>query len=459
MLSLLPGEVRKMIWKHLSPHLHIGRSLPKKPNHHSLYQRILLTSRRIYAEVAAVVPSGYNGETMNISVHPEYQYKSWIRVRTTKRAEKGIQWKLEDLPDAISRGFGDLPWHSLNVTIYIWAPDRKDSGQIICLYQIVRALVEMLKGANGFLSLNVVFGQRKKARWFNDGLPQCSIENNADLLQLIVGAKRDYAFIVPLFLQIRNAKMAKMYFTETFEGKRGTFIDAPSIMTGTIHGYAAEPRIQKHLDLLFTRVEHILDLLPSKTADMLRLDRFSSWYTDRLNGNSPYENELERVLLDDVQRLRHDTLDRMDDRYRIMRTHNPLSLAYRSAFPGTFDLSKYPDIHHRGWNRDAWHDVYRHGIPPLNHEKTNVRYRKWRMEDDTPRYSKKFVKLHRYFSSRVARNPALRACDRLMIIEERNDFSCDYECSYKSITIPTSLLDPKYKSQPRPLYQNPLHYI
>jgi hypothetical protein len=227
MFSLLPAEIRIMIWKHFSPQLHVGRSLPRKPNHFSPDQEILPTSRKIHAEVAAEIPSGYNSNTIKISISPEYQYKLWIKVKNTKE----VQWDLEDLPDAISRGFCDLPWHNLKVQIFIWAPNRKDSGQIICLYKKVRALVEILKGAKGFLSLWVVFGHTKNTSWFDDAQPQCSIESK------LPGAKWDFEFIVPLFLQIRNARKARMYSTEMFEGKLEnpmmgeTFLKAQRIMT------------------------------------------------------------------------------------------------------------------------------------------------------------------------------------------------------------------------------------
>jgi hypothetical protein len=415
MFSLLPAEVRTMIWKHFSPQLHVGRSLPRKPNHLSRDQEILLTSRKIYAEVAAEVPSGYNDNTIAITVRPEYRYKSWIRARNTK----GVQWDLEDLPDAISRGFCDLPWHNLNVIIWIWAPHRKFSAQIICLYKKVRALVEILRRAKGFLSLWVVFSHLKNTSWFDDAQPQCSIENKADLLQYegeLRGAKWDYEFIFPLFLQIRNVKMARMCCTEMFEGKRenrtmnGSFRNSERIMRKTTpYGSRAEKdryygrRIEEHLDLLFMMVERILDNLPSKTANMLRLERFSSWYTDKLHGNSPYENELKRLLLGGVRG--HDTLIEMNNRYRIMRAHNPLSLAYRSAFPKTFDSTKHPDIDARGWNRDAWHYVYRRGIPPLDGKEADKRYRKWSVEYDDPENGGEFVKLHRYFHLLIGRDP------------------------------------------------------
>lgn len=273
MFSLLPTEVRIMIWKHLSPQLHVGRSLPRKPNHLSEDQEILLTSRKIYAEVAAEVPSGYNDNTIIIIVEPEYRYKLWIKARNTEH----VRWDLEDLPDAISRGFGDLPWHNLNVRIWIWAPYREDSGQIICLYKKVRALVEILKGAKGFLSLWVFFGHTTDRTWFDDGQPQCSIKNVTDLLPwggIIPGGSPDYEFIFPLFQQIRNVKMARMYFTERVNGIQNqmmgrTFLNVQRIMRKTTpYRSRTEPdcyedkQIKKQLDALSVLVEQILDVLP-----------------------------------------------------------------------------------------------------------------------------------------------------------------------------------------------------
>jgi hypothetical protein len=370
MFSLLPAEVRTMIWKHFSPKLHVGRSLPRKPYRLSRNQKILLTSRKIYAEVAAEVPSGYNDNTIVISVRPEYQYKSWIRAKNTK----GVQWHLEDQSDAISRGFGDLPWHNLDVQIWIWAPNKKYKAEILCLYKKVRALVEILREAKGFLSLCVVLGLTENTSWFDGDQPQRSFEDTAD-----------YDFILPLFLQIQNVKITRMYSTETMRTLTYRGQEEP--------GWYRGKRIEEYLDLLFMRVEYKLDVLRSKTANMLRLDRFSSWYTDKLHGNSLYENELKRLLLD------HGLGPGMlNTRYRMMRAHNPLSLAYRTAFPETFDATKHPNIDARGWNRDAWHCVYRHGIPPLNSKETEQHYRKWSMEYDAPENGGEFVRLWNYFT-------------------------------------------------------------
>jgi hypothetical protein len=39
-----------------------------------------------------------------------------------------------------------------------------------------------------------------------------------------------------------------------------------------------------------------LDLLPGITANMMHLERFSSWYTDGLGSGSKYERGPERIL-------------------------------------------------------------------------------------------------------------------------------------------------------------------
>jgi hypothetical protein len=406
MFSLLPAELRVKIWKFLSPQLYIGRSLPKNPDYLSGDQAILLASRKIYAEVAAEVPSGYNGNNIAIFVSPEYEYKWWIEARNLK----GVKWTLEDIPDASSRGFCDLPWHNLNVQIWIWAPHRSDRGQVLCLYQKTRDLVEMLKGVKEFLNLRIFFADTETSSWFDDGQPQRSIDAQLGLLHRtqLLGPKCDYEFILPLFLQIRNVKQVGIYSTAILDGKvedmitggkfqmvEWSMMETVPYCSRTTQDYYYGQRIGMGLDQLSMLVEYLLDFLPSKTANMLRLARFSSWYTDKLHGNSPYEIKLKELLRRvDVE---HSDLEITNRRYRIMRSHNPLSLAYRSAFPWTLNWDMHLGIDASGWDQDAWHYVYRDGIPPLNSKETELRYRKWSMEYDAPENGPEFVKLYQYF--------------------------------------------------------------
>jgi hypothetical protein len=75
-----------------------------------------------------------------------------------------------------------------------------------------------------------------------------------------------------------------------------------------------------------------------------------------------------------------DTLVQMNARSRLMRKHNPLSPAFRSAFPKLVD-SKLPNplaTDASGWDRDSWHRVYDCGIPSFDGKESNKRWRRWR---------------------------------------------------------------------------------
>ncbi|KAL3424173.1 hypothetical protein PVAG01_03454 [Phlyctema vagabunda] len=398
LFSLLPVEIRIMIWKQLSPTLHVSRSLPRKPEYFSQFQGILFTSHRIQAEVAAQVPSGYNGKMMEISVSPKYDNRSWIKAKN----HEGVQWDFKDVPDAISRSFRDLPWHELTVRIWFWAPSNKDRAQILCLYKKVHALVEMLREAEGFRSLKLIFAQTENTSWFDDCQPLYSIQSNE---------KRDYEYILPLFYQLRNVKMARAYSMEMLQGKQKNLkmhkllAIAEAVMEmKTPYGLPKEQvtkndkLIEEALNNLFLLVERMVDLVPSETANMLRLERFSSWYTDKLHGDSPYEEELEKCLIECCLESNGLGVWEMNDRYRIMLVHNPLSSPHRKAFPETADTIRHLRINPRGWNREIWHCVYKQGIPPLDDPKIEETYRKWCKEYDTSSTGRKFKKLHCYFN-------------------------------------------------------------
>jgi hypothetical protein len=131
----------------------------------------------MYAEVAAKVPTANTDDTIHIFIDPQYRYKTWLQVLN----RSGVQWNLEDTEDAIYRGFCHLPLHEMNVRITVMAPDRDDSGQIICLYKKVRALVSLLKGRagrKGILSLGVFFKHTQTGGWFDESEPRRSIKED-----------------------------------------------------------------------------------------------------------------------------------------------------------------------------------------------------------------------------------------------------------------------------------------
>ncbi|CAG8961754.1 hypothetical protein HYFRA_00006297 [Hymenoscyphus fraxineus] len=375
MFSLLPLEVRRMIWKHLTPNLHVGQSLPRKPNRFKPEQQILLTSRKIYAELASEVPSGYNGHIILFIVSAQYKYKYWIQAVNYKGGRTGIRWFLKDLKDATSRGFDKLPWKRLHVQIHILAPKKEDAGQVLCLNKKIVDLVQMLKQAKSFRSFSIVFECTRDASWFDNGRPQCSI----DLGGYNNDYHYDYEYILPLFLQLRNAKMVDIRSNETSKIKRwkklgmsDAFIHTRKVIMKKVMSKSEDAKIQKDLESLGIKVEEILDNLPSKTANMLRLDLFSGWYTDKLHGESPYQDKMKKLVLE-----RRVKLAKLHQRYLMMRAHNPLSLGNKGVFPWIVERPKPEEMAAGGWNRDVWHSVYKNGIPPLNDRNMTLMYYEW----------------------------------------------------------------------------------
>ncbi|CAG8974632.1 hypothetical protein HYALB_00009810 [Hymenoscyphus albidus] len=364
MFSLLPSEVRRMIWKHFTPHLHVGQSLPRKPNRFTPEQQMLLTSRKIYAELASEVPSGYNGHRILFIVSPQYRNKPWIQAVNYKGGVSGVRWYLKDLEDATSRGFDKLPWERLNVQIHILAPQKEDAGQVLCLNKKIVDLVQMLKQAKRFRCFNIVFEYTRDASWFDNGRPQCSIDlgryNNDD--------HYDYEWKK---LRMRDA------FTQTRK-----------VIKQKGLRQSEDAKIQKDVESL-----GIKDNLPSKTANMLRLDLFSGWYTDKLHGESPYEDKMKKLVLE--MRVK---LAKLHQRYRMMRAHNPLSLGYKGVFPWIVERPKPQEMAAGGWNRDVWHSVYKNGIPPLNDRNMTLMYYEWEKEYNSSDNGREFVNLHGFFS-------------------------------------------------------------
>jgi hypothetical protein len=87
----------------------------------------------------------------------------------------------------------------------------------------------------------MVFRHTENRSWFNDAEPQCSIKTKLSPWEGdLTGAHWDYEYILPLFLQIRNVKMVRMYSTEMFEESREnmmmreTFLRAQRIVRKTI---------------------------------------------------------------------------------------------------------------------------------------------------------------------------------------------------------------------------------
>jgi hypothetical protein len=93
--------------------------------------------------------------------------------------------------------------------------------------------------------------------------------------------------------------------------------------------------VQRSLDLNFLQHDRALDRLWGPTASMMRLHRFSTWFTNDLGSESKYLNEIEGTIYDPTTAMTFDPEEKemaiftssLKVRYDWMLLFNPLSAA------------------------------------------------------------------------------------------------------------------------------------
>ncbi|KAL9099555.1 MAG: hypothetical protein Q9163_004962 [Psora crenata] len=392
MLALLPMELRAQIWDYLS--LRPGRFEAESPQ---LKLAFLQASRQVYREASAMV---YRDVVLQFHIDPKYQYKSWLTVE----GNFGARWSLQTPEDAMKRGYNNLPYEKLRkIQINIEAPYRRDPGQVVCLHKKCVDLVALLECAkHGLPDLELSFLKSLSADWSLEGKPQKSVaidrvkryppkdmiidRNNATEI-----TADDAEIVLMAFSRLRNARSTKacvpidmhrddyLFYNiaETITEKEpvGTYLNPDDLHN--------DRELQEDLDEISIDLDIELDMLPGPTANMMRLDRFSSWYADSLGGESKYEREYERIMKtwrnSFLKPIRMRTLQW---RYGFMRACNPRSLANRytvsqlSAIMTSLSVSHNVtsmkeaidlDLISDEWDQDAWHSgYYRLGILPFN---------------------------------------------------------------------------------------------
>ncbi|KAI9730954.1 MAG: hypothetical protein M1818_008029 [Claussenomyces sp. TS43310] len=455
-LSQLPKKIRRQIWEHFALYS-IPRGTTGPPGiTTSLLQishriPLLQTSHRIHEEVSYHI---YNDLFLEFKVSPQCHYRSWLTVES----DCGSSWHLQDLDDALSRGFGNLPYHKLGgMEIKIAAPDREDPGQIICLWNKCRDLSRMLEQAEHGLSyLEIRFEQPGRPKWSVDGKPQKSIgqdrlkrdpdpnddhdsmsiysasNDDSDLYDTLTApptnlldrnghldlTKNDIEIVCSAFFLLRDVQAVDIVLPEDMS-KEGTYVDymhsfqMEHVLTGkNTFGTSdyddqwTDDILEDDQDRVFWIIDAMLDTLPGCTANMLRLERFSSWYADGLSSESKYEKELERILKSDMRRrdrryMHHNSPSRIEYRYLAMRFCNPKSFIsqYRAKRSEGFDMIFYEaldlGIIKEEWDRDTWHNgCHRDGIPPFDTDKFGKKVEQLYDEDTSIRYAEELnVKL------------------------------------------------------------------
>ncbi|KAL8917726.1 MAG: hypothetical protein Q9208_007778 [Pyrenodesmia sp. 3 TL-2023] len=321
---------------------------------------------------------------LHFRISPTYQHKSWCTVESsiinensTVKRKRLTQWHLQDLDEAMKRCFHKLPYRTMRkIQIDVGAPDRSDPGQVVSLYKKCVDLATMLENAeSGLLNIEINLLDSEEAKWTWDGQPQNSITQHHT---------GDYELVLSAFSRLRDVESAKFrvpvqldpdsHLIENMEAILR--LEGPFGANLAPHGDGEwdDRDIQTDRDLMYVNLDLELDFLHGHTANMMRLDRFSSWYTDKLGGNSEYEREYERIiktwknLPEPPDRLFQLTvLERLQWRYEAMRVYDPRARfrpdaqGRSPAFFYSVQITSNATNLTSNWDPDEWHGTYHHG--------------------------------------------------------------------------------------------------
>ena len=259
----------------------------------------------------------------------------------------------------------------------------------------------------GLPNLEIHLRDSTRAKWFVDDEPQSSVavdrvKHSPPRDQVIDRSNEqsyimdeDYKIVLTAFFRLRNAKSANVYLPEDmgFDNQFaynmetilvqkeifGTWLDADDPWD--------DQSLQDDQDQMFMDLDIELDMLPGITANMMRLERFSSWYTNGSGSESKYERELERILKTrSTIYPNHNTAINIQWRYANMVSCSPRSIFLRYEASKRWDMSacffvsteklktiqeglELGLINKEKWEPDAWHyGFYPEGIPPFDSE-------------------------------------------------------------------------------------------
>ena len=294
-----------------------------------------------------------------ISIDPYYNSKSWLKIGRNF----GPRCKLQNLDDAVAGGFDNFPFEKLNkIRINIEAPDGNDPGQLISLYMKCMDLAELLENAkHGLPNVEINLVDSDLAKWNTEGRPQRSIDLDEHAYS------GDHAVVLHAFIGLHNARSINISTPAGHDDAKSLdeiFSDT-TVWTDPVYTYFDpdepwnEEEVQEDSDKMFVKLDVALDTLQGDTADMMRLDRFSSWYTAEPGGESKYERRYERIVKS--WEIPYSEQIRLISSL-LWRFTALLAFAFGPLPNPTMKISDIID----GWDNDRWYKRYADGIPSFD---------------------------------------------------------------------------------------------
>ena len=358
----LPRELRDSIWEHFVPQ-------KDDPPHHL---GILRTCRQMNKEVS---PYLYGNQVLQFDLSPTYEYGKWFEVST----ELGAVWQLSSLEDALHRGFHLARFNNFRaLRINIMAPNDDDPGQLLCLWKKFRQLIELFNRSSttDLSKIEVHFLEVGDGIWaWNEDEMQRSESLTTSPAFMTQGPKHpahlgDFEVIATQLFMLQHRAEISMNLCEcltevlskrTLAKIKRIFDDIivvtalPLVKDHTLDKLdddrywgtlSVEKRALQYAQefesawLINRNFEHMLsfdwelDYTRGYTADMMRLERFSSWFDsqeDFVSGNSTYLKIIKQAFLKTRGLEGHTVRQEYKARYEILLALNPLSAPMQKA--------------------------------------------------------------------------------------------------------------------------------
>lgn len=375
MLSRLPPEIRIHVWKYMIPNQNAAEAqAPRGPK-----LALLRASRQIYNEASHHV---YKSMTIHFEISPACEPGKWFTVSSNS----GLRLHREDLEGSTSQGFDNLPYRKLDsIQVSIEAPSAADPGQILCLWQKCFDLASFLEARShdGLPRLEIYLKDTAMASWCARDQPQKTLQlKNFEI-------EEDWELILAAFQRLRQVPEASINVPDNLKQVlsqesrhilccRKELLTQKEAFGGTIEpdNPWSDDELREEQDRLYLALERELDNQRGKTADMLRLRRFATWYEDESDWSSRAETVIERIFRSGNEQIDEGDAIYVLGRYTAMRALNPRSLVYQhgpscrwrdvSWYSGGFGerlLDAYEDgVVSDDWEQEAWYRCYPDGI-------------------------------------------------------------------------------------------------
>ncbi|OJJ43906.1 hypothetical protein ASPZODRAFT_19206 [Penicilliopsis zonata CBS 506.65] len=356
----LPPEMRSCIWDHLCPHDSTQTDLS-----------ILRASKCLHEEISHHF---YSRISLDVNVSPKFERLQFLEIYSRKWNK---HWFLPTQSYARRRGFQSLPYHKVDLTINIHAPNPRDPGQMITLWKRMKALSRILQRASKIKSLKLCFQRGEgKQDWqgsIRDGQASSSIRcGDLDIPDYFMA-------LIPLCsLKSIQEFQISADCQEFFDAIDWSLINSSRefILKGVLPSQDGNndgnngnsdnylPILDEFRDIshLVAELSFMLDLklddMDGHTANMLRLDRFSRWFRNGRTGLSPYQRQIRHLL------HRYPDIVRYHDPFLadLRKRHIQLVATYHVEFGHgrTFPC--------RVWDSAEWDCHYPRGIDPLRRD-------------------------------------------------------------------------------------------